>query len=383
MSGLFFAKYGEQKTISFPIIKRSFQDLAVSADWTPATGDTKLSKDQGNFANTTNNPSAIGGAGSAGWSQVLTGLEMQCAQADIQIIDSATKAVEDQYLKVLTFGHASAHFPMDFDPIQAPRVNTTVSTQFGSAATTHNVSMPTIVESGDLLIVLFANPSADTITTPTGWTALTSSANGSAVRLSGFAKKADGTEGSTTVNFITSGSIRAAAWCYQIKNGKWSGDSSNSFTNSLYSSATTGTSTSPDPPDAVTTWGPLNTLFLAAEANADGTITDSAYPANYVDRNNVISNAASSGVSLSVATRTQASSSESPGTFTIASAAWVAYSIAIRPATETIITPDYPSVNAVQIASSTLAATNAKNFWTGGNPYHINGSRWCCRLYRP
>jgi hypothetical protein len=68
--------YGVGRTIVFPVVKRAVVDFAVSADWTPATGDTKVSLDAGNVANTTNNPAAVGGSGSALWSLVLTAAEL-------------------------------------------------------------------------------------------------------------------------------------------------------------------------------------------------------------------------------------------------------------------------------------------------------------------
>lgn len=108
------AKYNTQTSFVFPMVKRGVVDLAVSADWTPATGDTKLSKDGGNVANTTNNPAAVGGTGSALWSLTLTATELSCADATVQIVDSATKATEDQTIKIYTFGNASAKYPIDF-----------------------------------------------------------------------------------------------------------------------------------------------------------------------------------------------------------------------------------------------------------------------------
>lgn len=105
------AKYNTATTITFPMIKAGVRDFAVSADWTPATGDTKVMKDGGAIANTTNNPVII--ASSANWSLALTAAELSAAVTDIQIVDSATKAVEDQFLKVYTFGNASAKIAAD------------------------------------------------------------------------------------------------------------------------------------------------------------------------------------------------------------------------------------------------------------------------------
>jgi hypothetical protein len=108
------AKYGVQTTFTFPIVKRGLVDLAATGDWTPATGDTKISKDGGNVANTTNNPSAVGGTGSVMWTITLTATELQAAVVDLQIVDSATKAVEDQTLKIYTYGNASAKVVVDW-----------------------------------------------------------------------------------------------------------------------------------------------------------------------------------------------------------------------------------------------------------------------------
>jgi hypothetical protein len=88
--------YGVGRTIVFPVVKRAVVDFAVTGDWTPATGDTKISLDAGNVANTTNNPAAVGGTGSVLWSLVLTAAELSAKVVVVQIVDSATKAVEDQ-----------------------------------------------------------------------------------------------------------------------------------------------------------------------------------------------------------------------------------------------------------------------------------------------
>lgn len=107
------AKYGVQTSFRFAVIKSASSDLAASGDWTPATGDTKISKDGGNVANTSNNPSAVGGTGSVLWSITLTAAELQAAEVVIQIVDSATKAIEDQTLVIYTYGHASAKIQAD------------------------------------------------------------------------------------------------------------------------------------------------------------------------------------------------------------------------------------------------------------------------------
>ena len=108
------AKYNTQTTFYFPMVTRGSVDLAGSGTWTPATGDTKISKDGGSFANTTNNPSAVSGTGSVGWSLTLTATELSAAVVSVQIVDSATKAVEDQFITIYTFGNASAKIIPDW-----------------------------------------------------------------------------------------------------------------------------------------------------------------------------------------------------------------------------------------------------------------------------
>lgn len=100
--------YATQDAIFFPVRKAGSNDFAGSADWTPAAGDVKISVDGGDFANTTNLPSAIGGTGSKGWTLTLTAAEYTGKQMIVQIVDQATKAIEDQCILIETFGHASA-----------------------------------------------------------------------------------------------------------------------------------------------------------------------------------------------------------------------------------------------------------------------------------
>ena len=141
---IFLQEYATQGAIVFTMVKRSAVDLAASADWTPATGDTKISQDGGNVANTTNNPAAVGGTGSVLWSLTLTASELTCAVATIQIVDSATKAVEDQALKVYTVGHPSAKYIIN--PLKPRALVSGVCTTGGS--TTSVVASTTVPASG-------------------------------------------------------------------------------------------------------------------------------------------------------------------------------------------------------------------------------------------
>lgn len=119
-----FRKYGTllvtgTTAISIPLIKRGVVDYAVAADWTPVAGDVKVWLD-GTAANITNLPTAINSGNSTHWEFILTAAELSGKQVKVEIVDSATKAVEDDMFIIETFGHASAMYPVDFSLASYP-----------------------------------------------------------------------------------------------------------------------------------------------------------------------------------------------------------------------------------------------------------------------
>lgn len=116
----YLSKYGVARHIYIPVVKRAVVDFAVSADWTPAAGDVKISKDGGAAANVTNLPSAITMGNTAMWDFSITATEMQAAQVMVTVADSATKAVEDQFFVIETYGNASGQHQVDLaDSVRA------------------------------------------------------------------------------------------------------------------------------------------------------------------------------------------------------------------------------------------------------------------------
>jgi len=98
--------------IYIPIVKTGVTDFAVSADWTPASGDVKITKDGGTPANVGTLPVYTA---NLGWEFVFTAAELQCKQLTVLIVDSATKAIDDQFFSIETYGHASAMHHDIFD----------------------------------------------------------------------------------------------------------------------------------------------------------------------------------------------------------------------------------------------------------------------------
>ena len=99
---MFTFPYGVGVTFLCPVIVAGDTDFAVGADWTPASGDVKVSKDEGNMTNIGTLPTIVGGTGGALWKFTLSATEMEAKHIDIQVVDSATKAVEDQAIHVET-----------------------------------------------------------------------------------------------------------------------------------------------------------------------------------------------------------------------------------------------------------------------------------------
>ena len=213
--------------------------------------------------------------------------------------------------------------------LAAPVVASVTETAFGSDTTGHNVTMPATVNAGDLLIVLFTNDGDATVTTPSEWTELASNEADGAVRLSVYYKIAAGTEGGTTVNFVTSASEQAAAQVYRITD--WHGT-----TPPEISTAATETSTAPDPAFLDPAgWGVSNTLWLAVAGQDRGDQSGTlAYPISYINGTSTQSSSAVGCCRIHSARRVLlTATSEDPGPFTIpVTEQWVAFTIAVRPA---------------------------------------------------
>src|SRR5690242_12583381 len=111
-------RYATSQDVYFRMIVRGSTDFAGASDWTPATGDVKLSIDGGALANTTNLPTAVGKS----WKLTLTVGETTGGILMLDIIDQGTKAVEDQGLDFFTEGNASAYVPRDLFSSNPPGI---------------------------------------------------------------------------------------------------------------------------------------------------------------------------------------------------------------------------------------------------------------------
>jgi hypothetical protein len=99
--------------IGIPMPVAGSSDFATGSDWTPATGDVKVSIDYAAATNITTLPTYSNGQ----WIFTLSAAELTGKVITVAIVDSATKAVADQFFVVETFGNASAFYQADLsDP---------------------------------------------------------------------------------------------------------------------------------------------------------------------------------------------------------------------------------------------------------------------------
>jgi len=207
-----------------------------------------------------------------------------------------------------------------------PVVAANATTLDGTLSLTANVNLPAGIAAGDLLL-LFVDctggaSTVPTITTPAGWTALTSGGLGNATKTLVAWKTATGAEGATvaiTTNIATSRSAvtmritghdpsGAAAI---LLAGQSDGGNPNKF---------------PNPPSLTATWGIRSTLWLAS-GNIAAPLGISGLPSGFQ---------ASYGPGFGVQVATLGSNATviNPSAFTSSGVFnWLAYTLAILPAT--------------------------------------------------
>lgn len=164
---------------------------------------------------------------------------------------------------------------------------------FTSNTTSHAVAMPPTVVAGDLLLLLFTNDGWASVTTPAGWTLLTTQSLSDWLRGSVYAKVATGAEGGTTVDFVTSATETAAAQVFRISVGTWYGSIAGGIEVELapYNNLTETA------PALAPSWGLAKTFWVLYAAKSSG-IAITGYPAGYTG---VLTNTGNSTAGATVA----------------------------------------------------------------------------------
>lgn len=211
-----------------------------------------------------------------------------------------------------------------------PQVADSVGGNRNGEITAHDtVALPSTVDAGDLLLLIFGTDGNPTISWPSGWTEIYNQpGDADACRLGVAYKIADGTEDGATIT-VTLSAVERAAWRVLRITGF------DSATAPAVSTGAIGTSTTPNPDSLDPSgWATEDTLWIAAHARDSGNLALTAYPTDYTDGTDDRAEN-SAGVGVGAALRENAVSSEDPGAFThdTPNQEWRAVTIAIRPAT--------------------------------------------------
>lgn len=212
----------------------------------------------------------------------------------------------------------------DTETLDVCEVDSVTATEFGTDATAHLVNMPAVVDSGDLLLMLFGADGNATHITPAGWALLGEQAHSTNLRYSAFYKTAAGTEDGTTVDVVTSATEQASAHVLRIPANQW-----DSATTPLIAEADNNTANA-DPPNLdLSAWGAEGALRIATYAG-DGVTPTTVWPTGYVIRDAVRA-VDTNGVMLGLSYRSDMNTAENPAAFT-GESPWVAFTIGVRPA---------------------------------------------------
>lgn len=199
------------------------------------------------------------------------------------------------------------------------------STETGNV-TTHTITMPSGITSGDLLIVFMAvDGSAGGVTPPTGWTEISLSGSNSSVDEFFFWREADGTEGSTE-DFTSGNSQKSGSIAFRISGA----EDPDTTPPEVTTNSSSGNGSAADPPSLSPSGGSDDYLWIAL-VGASHQASPTAAPTNYSNLQTANSGGGGGAMAAS-AERTLTASSEDPGAFgSTALTSWDAYTVAIYP----------------------------------------------------
>jgi hypothetical protein len=192
--------------------------------------------------------------------------------------------------------------------VSFPSYQSTTVTDFGADATSHNVNMPATVNAGELLLAIVAfDELITTITTPSGWTRLVTRTPASGLVIAAvYAKVATGSEGGTSVDFVTSNAQRGSA--HVIRVTSWAG-SLGRVPIAVCAAPITGGS---DEVTLVTGTSAMDILWIAAQAKSSSSAWGATPPTGYSNESKTnASEDTTAGGSIASAARAATAAGES------------------------------------------------------------------------
>jgi hypothetical protein len=178
--------------------------------------------------------------------------------------------------------------------------------------TSHAITLPSGVQSGDLLVCTFSSDGNPTCTDNSStWTKLGQASNSTIVTGAIFWKRATGSDALT---ITTSASEQSSHVVLRVSSA---GDPTGTASN--------GSSTNSDPASHTTTSADI--LWIATRSG-DSTVVATAAPVDYTGLQSQAA-AGTGGASTNTAERKRTAATEDPGTFTSASEQWACWTLAI------------------------------------------------------
>ena len=186
--------------------------------------------------------------------------------------------------------------------------------------TSHSITLPSDIQAGELLLVVFSVDSDPTCTDSSGlWTKLGQTTSFTAITGAVLYKVATGGDSLTITTSVAQQSSHIA---FRVSN----------FSGIPTATGFGGSGINFDPP--LHNPGVSKPYLWIAAGSADTTVVASVAPASYSDLQTQAA-AGASGASTSTAERVLFASSEDPGVFTSSTCSWVSYTISVPPATGT------------------------------------------------
>jgi len=192
-----------------------------------------------------------------------------------------------------------------------PVVLSVTTTIFAVDSVDHFVTMPLVTIAGEGLLVVLTTDGDSSVTLPGEWDSVYSSSITSTLRGSVFALIADGTEGGTTVNFVTSVAEKGAAQVYRITN--WNGTLAGIHNGTAVTGSAGYTA---DLPAVTAPWGPARMLCIGVLHTSTSQTVSSA-PAGYTDFIQTSSGASTTDAQCITARKFVNAETEDPGVFTM------------------------------------------------------------------
>ena len=208
-----------------------------------------------------------------------------------------------------------------------PTVNDWTSSFEGGNTQSHTVDLPTIVNTGEVIVIFFATDGDNTVTFPNegvDWFQIFEVSDTRDIHVSIAWRIAGSGEGGTTITVTTAQNETSAHLAYAITGH-------NASTNAPEaSSGNTGANANPNPDSLTATWGADDNTWFAFEGNDDDdSIT--GWPTNYGDNQHQIE-AGGGGPTLGACSyEYNSTDTQDPGTFTIQnSEQWVAGTVVVQ-----------------------------------------------------